>query len=249
MRTEEFISSISQLASNDGEFEKVRLGMPIGWDMTGNIVVAQKRTEMITLRHTCVTGAKRVAYISRLLVTLSCLYDKDEVSFFVLSPRKEYAGLLGLNCLDSVIPYVQSKEDLLSAKAALRDLAYMYGDNKKRARLILVLDGLEELPNANERGELWEYREIFDLMSRIPNVDVISGLDLKKSIFSGCPGAFVGIENCLISLRDDGKADVTYVNDDTKLSAPILMDCPNDTDLGETISFLNAVFNGAEGSV
>ena len=71
------------------------------------------------------------------------------------------------------------------------------------------------------------------------NMEIISGLDLIKSIYSGCPGAFVGIGNCLITTRKDGKADVTYVGEDTHLSLPVLGEFPAEPSIGETVHFLN----------
>ena len=86
-----------------------------------------------------------------------------------------------------------------------------------------------------------EYREIFDLVSRHDDVEVITGVDLKKSIFSGSPGAFVGVGNCLVSTREEGKADVTYVGSDVTLSAPAPILYPTEPDLADTIVFLNSI--------
>ena len=70
---------------------------------------------------------------------------------------------------------------------------------------------------------------------------MICGTDLMRSIFSGFPGAFVGVGNCLVSLREEGKADVTYVNDDASMSLPIPIHYPSAPLVMETIIYLNAL--------
>ena len=241
MRTETFISEISHLAQEKGGFEEVRRGIPIGLDMSGEIVLAQKRTGIVSLRHTCVTGDRRADCIGNLLIILSCLYEKEEANFIILSPNTKYAELLGLKNMDAIVPYVRTKEELLALKAGLRDLLNTYARGQGYPRLFLVVDGLEELPDCNANGELKEYSDLFADFIRRPNVEIISGVDLMKSIYSGCPGAFVGIGNCLITTRKDGKADVTYVGEDTNLSLPILAEVPCEPSLNETVQFLNTL--------
>ena len=63
------------------------------------------------------------------------------------------------------------------------------------------MDGLEELEGSNTRGDLEEYREILEFLARETNVETIVGADLMKSIFSGDPGVFVGVGNCLVTTR------------------------------------------------
>ena len=75
---------------------------------------------------------------------------------------------------------------------------------------------------------------------------MIAGVDLTKSIFSGYPGAFVGIGNCLVATREMGKADVTYVNDDATLTMPLPITYPSAPAITETILFFNAVAKDEE---
>ena len=117
----------------------------------------------------------------------------------------------------------------------------MYQTEKGHPRLILVLDGLEELEGCNKNGDLEEYRAFFDLTLRNENVEIITGAELMKSIFSGYPGAFVGVGNCLVTTREEGKADVTYVGDDSSLSMPTAMSFPDSPSVTETIIFLNSL--------
>ena len=154
MRTETFISEISQFAQEKGGFEEVKRGVPLGLDMSGEIVLAQKRTGVVSLRHTCVTGDRRADCIGNLLIVLSCLYEKDEANFIILSPNPKYTELLGLKNMDVIVPYLRTKEELLALKAGLRDLLNTYARGQGYPRLFRVVDGLEELPDCNVNGEL-----------------------------------------------------------------------------------------------
>ncbi|MBQ8295045.1 MAG: hypothetical protein IJX87_01270 [Clostridia bacterium] len=246
MRSEEFITSIMQTAKDNEKFEEVRRNIPIGKDSVGNIVVAQKRKGAVSLQHTCVTGAHRVGFIKRLLITLSCLYEPSDACFMVLSPRQSYGDLLRLNHMDVTVPYIRSKSDLALAKDTVRELAQMYETGAQGyPKFFLVLDGLEELPECNENNDFAEYREFMDIAMR-KNIEVISGIDLMKSIFSGYPGAFIGIGNCLITTTEKGKADVTYVSEDTSLTRPLPMNYPDQPTVAETITFLNALSHSNE---
>jgi len=108
-------------------------------------------------------------------------------------------------------------------------------------RLFIVLDGLDDLPDCNVNGDLTEYRELFDLLMRKPDVELISGVDLGRSIFSGYPGAFLGIGNCLVTIREEGTADVTYVNDDSSMSLPAPITYPSEPTVMESVIYLNAL--------
>lgn len=241
MRMEEFISSLSEKSDNDEKFEELRRGVPLGVDVVGNVVLSQKRERPLTVRHTCVTGVGRSGFIRRMLVTVSCLYEKSDVCFLVVSPRTEYGELLRLKSMDVTVPYIRTKNDLLLAVDAIKELLRQREYGKGYPRLIIVLDGLEELPECNANGDLEEYRQIFDLFVRRDDVDVVTGADLMKSIFSGYPGAFVGVGNCLVSLREEGKADVTYVGDDASLSLPTPITYPSQPAVTETVIFLNSL--------
>lgn len=241
MRTEEFMAVISEASKENERFEQLRTGLPLGKDVSENIVVSQKREKPLTVRNTCVTGKWSTIFIRRLAVTLSCLYDKHEACFFVLSPRAEYGELLRLRSADVTVPYIHTKEDLENAVKTLKELIEMRKEGKGYPRLILILDGLDELPECNENGDFEEYRNIYDIVMRRTDVDIITGAELMKSIFSGYPGAFVGVGNCLVSTREEGKADVTYVNDDSSLTLPLPMSYPSEPSIMESIIFLNSV--------
>ena len=241
MRAEEFISKVSGLSHEDDRFEELKNGLPLGLDSTDGIVLAQKRRRPYTLRHTCVTGVGRSNFIHRFLITVSCLYDKSEACFFIISPKTEYGELLRLKSMDVTVPYIRTKADLDLAVSTIKELLAQRDGGVGYPHLFIVLDGLEELEDCNRNSDLEEYRNIFELFTRREDVDLICGTELMRSIFSGYPGAFVGVGNCLISLREEGKADVTYVNDDASMSLPIPIHYPSEPSIMETVIYLNAL--------
>lgn len=241
MRSEEFISTISALSQGDEKFEEIRYGLPLGLDAASNLALAQKTRRPLTVRNTCVTGINTSNFIRRMLISVSCLFERDEACFFILSPKTEYGELLRLKSIDATVPYVRLKSDLDIAVDTLKELLLMRENGMGYPHLFIVLDGLENLPDCNKSGDLEEYRAIFDLIRRREDVDVICGVDLTHSIFGGYPGAFVGIGNCLVSLREDGKADVTYVKEDASLSLPVPITYPSAPSVLETVIFLNSL--------
>ena len=86
------------------------------------------------------------------------------------------------------------------------------------------------------------------MLAREKNVAIISGAELIKSIFSGNPGVFVGVGNCLITTREEGRADVTYVGEDSSLSMPVALQYPDSPSVLESIIYLNALPIGGEGA-
>ena len=241
MRSEEFISSLTAFCEKETNLRKLRLEIPLGQDASDTLVVAQKREKPFMIRHTCVTGVKRSAFIKRVIFTLSCLYEKSEANFFILSPRKEYGELLRLLNADITAPYVRDKSDVDACFTCVKELVALHERENGCPRLILVLDGLEEIDGCNKNGDLEEYRDFFELVARKGNIEIISGVDLMKSIFSGYPGAFVGVGNCLVTTIEDGKADVTYVGDDSSLSMPTPIRFPYQPSVTETVIMLNAL--------
>ena len=241
MRAEEFISKVSGMSREDERFEELKNGLPLGLDSTDGVLLSQKRKRPYTLRNTCVTGVGRSNFIRRFLITVSCLYDRSEACFFVISPKTEYGELLRLKSMDVTVPYIRTKSDLDMAVLTIKELLAQREGAVGYPHLFIVLDGLEELEDCNRNGDLEEYRNIFELFTRREDVDMICGTELMRSIFSGYPGAFVGVGNCLVSLREAGKADVTYVNDDASMSLPIPVHYPSDPSVMETIIYLNAL--------
>ena len=143
--------------------------------------------------------------------------------------------------MDVTVPYIRTKADLDLAVSTIKELLAQRDGGVGYPHLFIVLDGLEELEDCNRNSDLEEYRNIFELFTRREDVDLICGTELMRSIFSGYPGAFVGVGNCLISLREEGKADVTYVNDDASMSLPIPIHYPSEPSIMETMIYLNAL--------
>lgn len=241
MNMEEYVASLAALCADDTKLEELRKGLPLGRDVVDNIVLSQKRERPFTVRHTCVTGGNRVHFIRRMLLAISRLYTREEACFLVISPRTEYGELLRVKAMDITVPYIFTKADLAAATHTVKELLSQRESGKGYPRLFLVLDGLESIDGCNLSGDLTEYREIFDLFTRRGDVDIITGVDLMKSIFSGYPGAFVGVGNCLVSLREEGKADVTYVDENGGLSLPTPINYPSSPSITETVIFLNSL--------
>lgn len=239
MRSDEFISLLCANAEKQG-WETLKKGVPLGLDASENTVFAQKDGRTLTVRRTCVTGSGKNAFLRRTLYTLSCLYEKEQACFFVLSPHTEYGELLRLKNMDVTVPYVRTKEDFLLALETVKELIRQRETGRGYPYLILILDGLEDLPDCNVNGDLEEYRTVFDLFTRRDQAEVLVGVDLLKSIFSGYPATFVGEGNCLVSLREEGKADVTYVKEDGSMSLPVPIRYPSEPSATETVIFLNS---------
>lgn len=241
MRTEEMMTNFSEQAKDDVSFEVMRRGLPLGVDSANTIVVAQKQLKPVLVRNTCVTGVNKTQFIRRLLLTLSCVNTAEDVCFFIISPNQDYGELLRLSATDFTIPYIRTKADVAQAVETLKELLRMREAGKGYPHIILVLDGLESLTDCNKNSDLQEYLSIFELFSRRIDVDIISGVELGRSIFAGSPGAFLGKGNCLVTTRESGKADVTYVNDDCSLTTPLPITYPNEPTVMESIIYLNAL--------
>ncbi len=242
MRSDEFFATLSALFKEDGDvFEKMKRKIPLGLDSTGKVAYAREEETPFSTRHTCVTGGGKSAFIRRLLLTVANLYERSEVCFFVISPYTEYGELVYLKAMDITLPYIRGKEDVEAAVKTLRELLRLREYGRGYPRLFVVLDGLETLEGCNRNQDLEEYRELLDLLARRENIDVVTGVDLTKSIFSGFPGAFVGVGNALVATRESGSADLTHVRDDGSLTLPSPIHYPNEPSLTETVLFFNAL--------
>lgn len=239
MKTDEYISFLIEKSADDKDI--FRSKTPLGRDSTNGVVFSKSRESKVAFRHTCVTGVGRTAFIKRLLIALSFFYEKKEMNILVLSPRPDYSELIRLHGLDITVPFIRSKADLANAVACIKELVDLHSRERGCPKLYLVLDGLEELDGCNKNGDLEEYRDIFDIILRQPNIEVITGADLIKTIFSGYPGAFVGVGNCLVTTQGNAKADYTFVNDDVTLSLPSLLHYPDSPSFMETVIWANSV--------
>lgn len=235
MRTEEFISALLYKTNNG--FPEIREKLPLGVKEDGSILFSRERAEdkPYGVNHTCVTGIGATAYIKRLIVVLSALYKQGEAQFLILSPKTDYAELLRLQNADITLPYIRSMQDIENAKQAYIELLKA---DEKSAKLFLVLDGLETLDTA-QTGDLSVYRDFLDLSVR-KSAEVITGADLIKSIFSGFPGAFVGVGNCLLTTDGKSQADATFVAPDSSMALPVSITIPTEPSIAETVLFLNA---------
>lgn len=227
MRTEEFYNLLRQKSADAQAFEKVKKDIPLGLTEQGELVFSHTREVAYAIRHTCVTGEGYTAYIQNLILLLSALFGQDGACFLVLSPKSEYTRLLHLKNANITAPYVQTAEQFKKAKESVSQLIRTRGKTTNQPKLFLVLDGLESIRDAGFGKDLESYRELMELC-RNTDVEVITGVSLMKSIFSGYPGAFVGVGNALVDLRGGGLADVTYVEKDVSLSQPTAITVPQE---------------------
>ena len=222
MRMDEWLQ---QLKRDNQDCISLAKRVPLGLFENGEVAFSQLREKPFNVRHTCVSGEHRTAYILSLLCVLNELYGKGRASFLIVSPKTEYSALFGRG-LDITLPFIQKKADLTAIQTCVSELVKSQEQIKNYPRLVLVLDGLESVEDCNAQGDFAEYRAFFELLARRENVDIITGVDLMQSIFSGYPGAFVGVGNALITTRGNAQADVTLVHDDSSLSLPTPIDCP-----------------------
>lgn len=241
MRTEEFIERILGQADDNARFDELRKGIPLGEDTNGEVVLAQKNAQAYTVRNTCVTGSNKTQFIRRLLVSLAYLHHAEEACFIVVSPRVEYGELLRLTGSDFTIPYIRKKEDVALVMKTLRELLFMRTSGTGYPHIFLVLDGLETLEEGKTNMDLSEYSSILEMLMNVTDVDVICGMDLGRSIFASCPGTFLGRGSCLVTARENGKADVTYVNENTSLTMPMPITYPTESSVLESIAYLNSL--------
>ena len=185
MRTEEFISFLLEKNKDSEGLKRLQQSVPLGFDAVDNVVYSQKRESPFTVSHTCVTGARKTVFLKRLLLTLVSLYDKTEANFLIASPNDEYGEFLRLQGADVTVPYVKDRTDLLKIKDCVREIIQLQSRGQGCPKLILLLDGLDEIDGCNKNGDLEEYREFFELLARRTQVEIISGANLMKSIFSG----------------------------------------------------------------
>lgn len=238
MRTEEFISATIRRIQSGDTLAKEKL--PLGVKADGELLFSHERADkkVCAIHHTAITGNGATEYIKRLICVLSTLYKKGEAQFLILSPKSEYGELLRLQNADITAPFISSLEQLNQAKETYKTLLSFAERNPKAPKLFLVLDGLETLTE-NETGDLASYREFLELSAR-KKAEVITGANLIKSIFSGFPGAFVGVGNCLVTTGFGAQADATFVAPDSSMSLPTAITVPDTPSVPETVLFLNA---------
>ena len=240
MRTEDFLARIKGEEQNDPEKTKsLRACLPLGEYSDGEYVLSHREYDIERYHHTCVTGAMRAEFISRLLLTLTGLYAKGEALFLIVSPNMHYGQLMKVMNADVTVPFVTSTADLAPILETVKSLAQMRQGKKSEAKTFLVLDGLEYLEPEDKRSGLDCYRAFFEAVGTSV-IEIITGVDLAKSIFAGYPAAFVGVGNCLVAPSVAGEMDVTYVAIDGTMTLPKKCTYPSMPTLSECIENRNA---------
>ncbi len=215
MRAEEWILQIKQQHTK-GDFTLTQL--PLGVDEKGEVVLSHRQNRRDRYCHTCVTGRSRTSFLVDTVRALTKLYGEGKATFFILSPRREYLPLLGLKGGDITLPYLRTEKDYAKMKSLV--LAQMEARRQKPdyPPFFLVLDGLYELPFIEKDSYLSLYREMIEEAKG--GAEVLTAVDFEGSIFSGFPGAFVGVGNSLVSADEEGTADVTHVLENCALDCP-----------------------------
>ena len=121
----------------------------------------------------------------------------------------------------------------------VRSIAEMRKAKPSKTKTFLVLDGIETVLPEDERFNLDCYRPFFDATSG-SGIEIITGVDLSKSVFAGYPSVFVGLGNCLVAPSVAGEMDVTYVEADGSMSAPKKCEYPSMPTIAECIEWRNA---------
>ena len=240
MKTEEFLTRIKGERRVDMQrFEDLRTRLPLGEYADGEYVLSHRENDVERYHHTCVTGAMRAEFISRLLLTLTGLYQKSEAVFFIVSPNLYYGQFMKLATADVIVPFVTSERDIPPIIEAVRTLAKQRAEKPTRAKTFLVLDGLELLEDEEKRAALDCYRPFFEAVGT-SGIEIITGVDLAKTIFAGYPAAFVGLGNCRVTPSVGGEMDVTYVGIDGSMTLPKKCTYPSLPTVAECIELRNA---------
>ena len=242
MRAEEWISKLSKISlENEREFFALRASIPLGVDETQKIISAYNAPSKGRMRHLCATGNARTKFLKSLIVSLSCAYDREEISFFILSPKFDYSELLALRGADITFPFLRNEEDCQTAFQTLQQLVRLRQFSEFHyPRLVIVLDGLETL--SDKKDDLLECYKPFMDEFITADVDIFSAVDLLSSIFVSSPGAFVGVGNCLVTADGGERADVTYAQADCSLSTPLSFSPSLSRPTEESIAFLNGLY-------
>ena len=240
MEIQEYIQSLIQLSNlateNGLEFCKA---IPLGLGEDDAPIFAHTEVCPARYHHICVTGEKRGEYIRRFILSICKLYGPDKVSFLILSPDKAYGELLYLKDADITIPLINRYADCVSALDTLREFVRMLAvEQENSPKFFLVLDGLEDVMSEGEKQTFECFKPFFDVVGA-SGIEIITGIDLEKSIFNSYPGAFVGHGNALVSTDVLGKADVTYVGIDSCLSLPLSVSYPDSPSVSDCVFSLN----------
>ncbi len=240
MEIQEYIQSLIQLSNlatgNGLEFCKA---IPLGLGEDDAPIFAHTEVCPARYHHICVTGEKRGEYIRRFILSICKLYGQDKVSFLILSPDKAYGELLYLKDADITIPLINRYADCASALDTLREFVRMLAvEQENSPKFFLILDGLEDIMGEGEKQTFECFKPFFDVVGA-SGIEIITGIDLEKSIFNSYPGAFVGHGNALVSTDVLGKADVTYVGIDSCLSLPLSISYPDTPSVSDCVFSLN----------
>ena len=216
---------------NSKDAETLVAKLPLGKKTDGETYFSHRVQKAERYHHTCVTGKERTCFIEGLICALSTIYAGRGAAFVVLSPNPVYTRLLRLKNADVTVPYIRSEKDLSSVLSAVFPLIER-ARKKATPKLFLVLDGLEELGSKELSRTLKAYLPFFEKTVLAP-VEIITGVNMENSIFSGDPSVFVGAGNTLVSVDELTYADATYIDETGNTCLPERIDYPLVTEKGK----------------
>ena len=241
MKIEEWIEKLSDEArKNVYRFERIRECIPLGLFSGGEIALSHREQRPERYHFTFVTGQDGTEFIRRLAVVLACLYDFSEAQFLLLSPRAEFSPLLKLENADINALYLSSAADFEVAIQGIESLVSMRKTGVGYPKLFVFAEGLEEIEGLCPNDPTDPYIRLKEALGTSVCELVVSA-DLKDSRYFTFPGALIGIGNCLISTKEEKKADLTYVSSDSSLCAPREICYPSDGMIEESVRFMDSL--------
>ena len=210
-----WIARLKNMASESASLAQV----PLGWDGSGEVVFSHRKNRQDRYCHTCSTGALRTTFLMDTVLTLAAAYEGGRARFMVLSPKREYAHLLTARGADVIVPYLQTESQFEKLKALVYAEVEARKKNLHLPRLFILIDGWEKLSFLPKDNAFTYLRSVIADLSG--GAEILTAIDFKGSIFEGFEGAFVGVGNSLISVDENGKADVAYVGEDCQLDTPV----------------------------
>lgn len=191
--------------------------VPIGVSSQGETVFAHVGVSVERARLVVVSGKEKTAFLQSFIRSETKRLPARGASFIVLSPKSSYVELLREKSADITLPYLHSTADYRAVLEGLSPLFSALKNTGKRT-VYLVLDGLETLGDQEDKF-LKSYTLAIE-KTQGSQVEILCGVEMEKSAFSGNPGVFVGAGNALLSVDEPNFAFFARVERDFSLGAP-----------------------------
>ncbi|MBQ9729669.1 MAG: hypothetical protein IJV80_02540 [Clostridia bacterium] len=193
--------------------------IPLGVSAQGETVYAHLSANAERYRHVCVSGKERTAFLQWFIRGVFQKYPARGALVIVLSPLSSYGAFLREKNADIIVPYLSSIQEFSRVLEGFSPLIETLKKGNKRP-VFFVVDGLELLAGASEDKLLKNYTAVIEKTAGT-EIEVLTGVEMEKSAFSGNPGVFVGAGNALLSADEQKVAFFTRVESDFTLGAPV----------------------------